>query len=430
MSRRTLVSLTAACAAVTVLATGCGGSDGDDTPAGSGGDQLATSIPAAPGELDPGKYATAPQPAFDVAGSDSKGRIVEGQRMAEFVTLPYEVDPALTEGRGLGGVLKNADASANILGEDLVKVSVNNGMVMGFTTSRNEPGNSTGNKRFLHAVFRFPDAAAAKKAADEYAKADLLPPTGFDGKPIENPPTATATTIDVAPNTRVVTAAGPGPEDKITTNAFTAHGDFVFYDWTEVAVADKDWQAKAIAKAVSLQGPLIDKFPATPVADMPNLPMDVDHVLIYTVPPLHGDRMTNDLAVYGSRGAAHGANNPEQNVKDFAETGTTLQAVDATNVYRSDTEAGANKLLTLFAGEFLTPPSDPLEEPWTEITGPAGVPNAKCMTKQDADGAGHAYSYCLVQRGNYLGETSGMDEKDVLQRITAQYMVLDGADTQ
>ncbi|MCX5046657.1 hypothetical protein OG921_26130 [Aldersonia sp. NBC_00410] len=428
MSRRTIVSLAAAGAAVAVLVTGCG-KDSADTAAASGGDQLATTIPAPEGEPDPGKYATAPQPAFDVAGSDEKGRIIEGQRMAEFVTLPYEVDPILSEGGGMGNVIKNADSSGSTLStEALVKVSVDNGMVMGFKTARSEPGNATEVKRFMHAVFRFPDAAAAKKAADEYARTTLLPPT-LNGKPIENPPTAAATTIDVLPNTQVVVSSGPGPDDKVTTYAYTAHGDFVFYDTTESAAADKDWQAKAIAKSVSLQGPLIDKFPATPVADMPNLPIDVDHVLIYTVPPLDGNRTTNDLAVYAGRGAAHTADNPEQNVKDFEETGTTLQAVDGTQVYRSDSEQGANELFSRFITETLAPPSDPLEEPWTEIAGPAGVPNAKCVEQKSSYPGSDPYVYCLVQRGNYVGEASGAGETDTLQKITAQYLVLDGAGT-
>jgi hypothetical protein len=419
---RPLATLAVVTTAAGLLLTGCG-SDADDTTVGdaAGGDTTSVAIPAAPGTPDPGKYRTSPQPAFGNAGSESMGRIVEGQRMAEFVTLPGEIDPQLTVLAGLSTyVIKNATATKNLLGEKQVAVAEQHNMVVGFSTSRHTPGNLTQNKSIVHAVLRFPDADAAKQAAQEISQAGLEPTV--DGKPIswgvKRP-----TNIDILPNTFVAISAEPNKDGRVVTEAVTAHGDYVLYDWVEAPEADKDWQATVIAKSLSLQGPAIDKFPATPVADLPNLPIDIDGVLVNTVPPVDGKRRTNQLAVYGPHGAAHFQSEGLQNLQDFTETGTTRIATDATTVYRVEAAKGATELFTRWVEEYTGTPSDPTDVPWTKIAGPAGVPDVQCLSNSTTTGT--AIYYCLVQKGNYVGETGGTEEADVKQRITAQYMILD-----
>lgn len=422
---RTFTStLVAAGLAAGLLLTGCS-SDSDDTTVGDadGGASASVGIAAAPGQPDPGKYRTTPRPAFGEAGDDNMGRIVEGQRMAEFVTLPGEIDPELTVLAGMSTyVIKNASASANVLGEQETKIAEKYNMVNGFTTSRYTPGNQTQNKSIVHAVLRFPDAESAQQAAKEMPVAGLNPT--YNGEAL--PTLAKRTTaIDILPNTMVTVRITPDEDGKVSTEGFTAHGDYVIYDWAESLQSEQNWQATTIAKALSLQGPLIDKFPATPVADLPKLPIDIDSVLVYAVPPADGRRTTNEQAVWGPHGAAHFQTNGLQNLQDFTDTGTTRIASDASTVYLVDDAKGAVELFNRFMTQFTGPQIDPTDDPWTKIDGPAGVADAQCLTSTTISGT-QVY-YCAVQRGNYIGETGGTDEADIKQRITAQSMILDAA---
>jgi hypothetical protein len=76
-----------------VALTGCAGSAGQRSAATSDA-ASAGSIDIA--QLDVGNYPTKPHAPLSVAGTPQSGAVIEGQRMANFTTGPWEVNSALT----------------------------------------------------------------------------------------------------------------------------------------------------------------------------------------------------------------------------------------------------------------------------------------------------------------------------------------------
>lgn len=91
-------------AAAAIAMTGCSSAavEGTADPATTiaTAERAPVMIPAAPGELDPGfGFTTTPSDYPKTAGDPEIGGVVESQRMAEFLVMPAEVDPALSEGK-------------------------------------------------------------------------------------------------------------------------------------------------------------------------------------------------------------------------------------------------------------------------------------------------------------------------------------------
>ncbi|MCJ0907110.1 hypothetical protein [Rhodococcus sp. ARC_M6] len=406
MRATTFAPIAAAVAAI-LLVTGCSStSDGQPNAEGeSGGSATVAAQDAAPGEMDPGTFRTTPQPAFGKVTSVNSGRYVEGQRMAEFVVLPSELDPLLVGSVPMSTyVIKSGKALSILLTGKSPDIAEREGMLTGFSTSRKYE-DKVADKSIVHAVLRFPDAASAKRAAVDMSADDALPGEYSDG--------GVPTPIDILPDT--LTTTREASDGSFSSNSFTPHGQYIIYTWASAPIAEKAWTAQVTAKALAQQAPMIDKFPATPADKFAELPMDIDNVLVLTVPEEDGNKTTSSSAVYGPRGAAHFSSNPTLTIEFMSESKTTLNAVAGTGVYRSETEQGASTLFDLFS-------SDITNQGFTKSANPPGIPNTACFTKDTPRGT---YNYCIVHQGRYLGEISVLDdEKKVHQMTTAQYQIL------
>ena len=399
-----LAPIAAAAIAAALVLTGCGGGTTTGQAVKSGGDTETVD----PASLDTGTFPTTPRPPFTTVGDEFLGRSVEGQRMAEFVVLPPEVDPTLTESASMSTyVIKDGKSLGILLPGPTPQVAADNGMLVGFSTARSTPGKAN-DSSLVHAVLRFPDAAAATKAANAMHQSVL----GYDfgnGLPAVGK-------VNALPEALASTSESGGV---FSANAFTPHNEYVIYTWASAPAAQKNWTADVIAKAYELQAPMIEKFPATDPANYANLEIDVDGVLRYTL-PTEGSQSTSSLAVYGSRGAAHSSTNALANLENFTRTGTTHQAVDATNVYLSDTEEGSQQLRDAFLAEMKT------ENDMAEDAAPPNVPGAACLSAKTYSGTEY---YCLVQFGKRLGELGGLDNLPELhQMAAAQYLILQAAE--
>jgi hypothetical protein len=402
-----IAPIAAAATAAVLLLAGCSddSTDGSAEPAAkSGGDTEQVD----PASLDTGAFPTAPRPEFTSVGDAFLGRSVEGQRMAEFVVLPPELDPQLTEGAPMSTyVIKDGNSLGIILPDPTEKVAADNGMLVGFSTSRSTEGRGPEEKSLVHAVLRFPDAAAAKKAATEMHQSVLAYDSGT-GLPQPG-------TINNFPDILATKSEANGA---FSTNGFTPHNEYVIYTWAKAPAAEKDWAAKILAKASTDQGAMIDKFPATAPDQYKNLKVDVDNVLRATI-PTEGKQTTSSGAVYGPRGAAHFSTDALDTLDTFKETGTTRQAQDATNVYLSENEQGANDLMSAFGQEVATVGG------MTPAAAPANVPNSACWSKQTSQGV---ENYCLVQKGTHLAEIYELDaEQKAHQMAAAQYLIFTAA---
>ena len=296
MRAKTFAPLAATVAAI-VLVTGCSRTSEGQANAESESGRSATVAAqgAAPGEMDPGTYRTTPQADFGTVTSVNSGRYVEGQRMAEFVVLPTELDPLLTGPVGMSTyVIKSGTALSVLLTGKSPDIAEREGMLTGFSTSRSYEDKKA-DKSIVHAVLRFPDAESAQRAAADMSADDALPSEYLPG--------GVPTSIDILPDT--LTTTRESSDGTFSSNSFTPHGQYIIYTWASAPIAEKDWTAQITAKALEQQGPMIDKFPATAADKFAELPMDIDNVLVLTIPEDDGNRTTSSDAVYGPRGSAH-----------------------------------------------------------------------------------------------------------------------------
>ncbi|MBU4616210.1 hypothetical protein IM877_15955 [Rhodococcus sp. GG48] len=89
-----IAPIPAAAAATAVLLAGCGtGSADEPAPEQAAGDVAVVDAST----LDTGGFRTTPQAQFTTIGDDFRGSSTEGQRMAEYVVNPIEIDPQLTD---------------------------------------------------------------------------------------------------------------------------------------------------------------------------------------------------------------------------------------------------------------------------------------------------------------------------------------------
>lgn len=400
-----------------VLLAGCSSTDAEPT-AKSGGDAATAAVDLA--ALDTGSYPTSPAPEYSRATPDKMVE-VEGQRLAEFTVVPFEIDPELVVGKMPTMVMRSGKNLGVVISNGVGEIAANHNMLYGHvsTATINTPKITDPSRTVVHAVMRFGTPEAAAAAAREM-HTEIT--TVDEGGGIQKPET-----IDILPNTLVSTletdfAAGP----EVSVNALTPHGDYLIYTWAKAPAAQKDWTAQAVAKALSLQGPLIDKFPATPTKEQnggkaPELPMvDQDKILIYAIPEEDAQaQLGDDLAVYGPRGMSHRSTNPPVTYRVLSETGSEHNAVAKTTVYRAKDNAGAQRIVEEFINDLTS-------QGFTPAPSPQGLPNAACVTNDTTNGTA---DYCMVVKGRYVGEANGLDnKKDVDQQISAQYLILEKAD--
>ena len=399
-----LIPLAAALMAGLLLA-GC---SAEAEPTGASGGDAPTTANVDKAALDTGDYPTTPAPPYGYADPASAGSI-EGQRLSEFTTLPYEIDADLTDVKMPTGPLKDGGAVSMLISGNASQVTLDNGMMTGFSTVASTPGRDN-SRSVLHAVLRFGDNAAATAAAEGIYQGLLTEDSGM-GLPVpEN--------IDVLPNTKVTVHDIPDLK-KVDVNALTVHGDYIIYTWASAPTDQKDWTAKSVAKALQLQEPLLDKFPATPKDKTKELKIDQNDLLIYAVPNKEGDaRQTSQMAVYGPRGMAHRSTNPQLTYEVLTGAGVEHAASYNTSVYRAASADDAITVLDAFVDDLTA-------AGFAAAPAPAGLPDAKCLAKDTTSGE---ENYCYVVNGRYMGEAGGLDKKDVDQQIAAQYLILEQAD--
>ncbi len=169
--------------------------------------------------------------------------------------------------------------------------------------------------------------------------------------------------IDVLPNTKVTVHDIPDLK-KVDVNALTVHGDYIIYTWASAPTDQKDWTAKSVAKALQLQEPLLDKFPATPKDKTKELKIDQNDLLIYAVPNKEGDaRQTSQMAVYGPRGMAHRSTNPQLTYEVLTGAGVEHAASYNTSVYRAASADDAITVLDAFVDDLTAAASPPHRRP-------------------------------------------------------------------
>lgn len=378
----------------------------------------ASPVPSAdPALLDTGDFPTEPAAPYGLATTENI-LDVEGQRLAEFMVLPFEVDPGLTRVKMPTQVIRSYKNLTGVLGQGAVDAPANRDMLYGYVTTASTPTATSKDeeKALVQMVLRYTNAAQATAGAQQMHDALVNEPDpALKDTPVK---------VDGLPDT--LASIGTTVDDEATINAFTARGDYVIDTWASAPAADKTWTTTAVTTALDLQEPLVDKFPATPTKEqnggksaMPR--MDQNQVLIYAIPEEDPDAQGgSDMAVYGPRGMALRSTNPPLTYKVLTDAGADHNASYKTTVYRAATPDDAQNIVDSFAADLIN------SDGFTPAPAPPGLPNATCTTKDTENGT---QDYCMVANGRYVGEASALDNKtEVDQLISAQYLILEQAD--
>ncbi|MFT3715126.1 MAG: hypothetical protein QM774_04015 [Gordonia sp. (in: high G+C Gram-positive bacteria)] len=405
-----------------VLLTGCTGGFGFGNKHKNASPSTAATASVDVSALDTGSYPTSPRPEFGKPDDDEIAN-VEGQRMAQFTLVPFEIDPDLTRVAMPNGVIGSQGATSAMFSKELREVPANAKIMTGFVATAATPQDqlrSGVDRSVNNAVLRYVTAEDATQAAQQMAQAGAA----GDG--------ASTVTLPGLPDTLAVQKV-TGDDSSLMT--FTPHDDYVLYQWYGTTKNEQDKQIPTLTKSIKAQADLIDKFPKTltkaeaaekGVTGSTRPEMDQNKILIYALPYSDQelkDGMANDSgasrAVYGPRGMAMRSTDPRGDYDLLTSVGAVNTAVDKSNVYRASTPEGAAKIVDSFVNDQKSSGASP-------IASPKGLSDAKCFKASGTMGS--TYFYCLVQNGRYVGEVSAESEKDVDQRTSAQYVILTKAD--
>lgn len=405
--RRAFVAMSGLVGAA-VLVAGCtSGSSSSDGPQSS-----AAASSSASQQLDTGTFATTARAPFGVAKADEIPPL-ESQRLAEFTTLPQEIDLRFSRPSYPLGALVNSESVNDLFGLSSSDTSVSGaavgaGLTSGYYGSAGDPS-STADKpsaSITHGVMRFTSPETATKAAQGMydalrttAKTKASDPTSY--QPLSDP---------TLPNSLALqspASAGGGKLKGVT--ALTVHRSYVIVDLF-VEPPTENNGVRALRRSLDLQIPLIDRFPATPLKGG-SVQQDQNKILIYALQNPNPRTALND-GVYGPRGYAFTRNNQVQSMQQFEAAGAEHTAVAGTTVFRASTQSAANTLFNqLLAADGSAP-----------VASPPGLSSAKCLGDGDAN-------TCYVQVGRYIGQSqTNPDLKTSQQQISAQYKILQVAD--
>ncbi|MEV0033867.1 hypothetical protein [Nocardia sp. NPDC050793] len=327
-----------------------------------------------------------------------QGMLAEGTRMADVLALPTDIDPDVTV-YGRAGVLTSATLLVMAGHNDAIKAAADdNGLLTGAITHRTN-GDRERRKDLTHGVMRFPDAAAASKAAEDLADGAV----NYRG--LLESQSRTAAPLPGAPETQFSHKEERG---RVESMAFTAVREYVIYTW--VRAGSREELERITLRALELQRPLLDEFRPTAAADYPELPYDPDGVFALAV----GDGDAQQGA-YRQRGAMLFAPDQPRAATLFREVGLNAMANKGTTVYRADDAAGAQRLSAAL-GE--------MQRAYQPAQAPAGIPSATCLSKPE--GGANSW-FCLVTAGRYVGEIWAKTQDDAHRLLEQQHQALRSA---
>lgn len=357
--------------------------------------------------LQPGNYPTSPR--TPESPSEGLSKLVEAQRLAGYVIYPWEVDPGLTvqDMYGVMVMVSPNGLSKQITGASTLDIAATNGFINGFSTSRSTPQTAPGKHSNLNPmVLRFPDpakAAAAEAAFAAQNQSERTDSTGAHPVAIPGHPEAAAT------------AAILKKTGNPSVTAFSAHGAYVFYVFTQTDDTAES-AAALIGKTLDLQGSRIDQFVPTDPAQFPTMNPDPDGLIARSLP--FGESMLN-YGVYTAAGAMHflaGNDDPRGAVDTITAAGID-RWVDGghTSLYRAKDAVAASGFADYMAKE-MAADSDP------RPTVP-GFPGAKCFTAKKPQMFDENYN-CVATADRFVFTVTAKRATDAVQRVSAQYLML------
>ncbi|MBB5916584.1 hypothetical protein BJY24_005496 [Nocardia transvalensis] len=376
-----------------------------------------------PGSLDAGAYGVEPLDA-PADGNERYGRVLESTRMIEALIDPVEADPALTHFASPGHVipLPTPATAAVFLAEPVRPVLERNGMLAGAEVDGSDVeapahGPVIGSARLLTTiVLRFPDAAAAERAARDIDAVDTAVSPENVAVPIPGQPAAHAHWRPTVP----------------TLAATLATGDYVVSLLAGHTAPDLTALTTLADRAFAAQLPRLREFAATPADRLATLPLDPDGMIRRLVPDAPGrwsypavTITSKDVnagwnatvqghgVVYGPRASRLAGGDRE------TDHPVELRAVNGLNVmYRYADAATARRAFEASSGRYransgLRPASPP-----------GAVPDARCWESLQSDALRSTRFLCALVHGRYVAAILTRELKTGQQKMAAQYGLL------
>lgn len=354
--------------------------------------------------LDVGNYPTKPV-EFGVAGDDEAARYREGQRLGDFVALPFEADPSyVNRVAGTGGpvVLDRRDMQSLVVNDTFDQVAGD--LVAGWVHTWTTGGDPVGAQQLSIAVLMFPDPSTAASAAVGLEHDDFTFNTA--NRPVQLPkyPQSSA-------------HWWPG---HASLGSWTAHDRYVIFVKYEDRSGRADLPAMVLRteSLLDVQVPLIDRFEPTPPDRSDEIALDPDGLLALTLP-----KSPNMIAMFGppdafrGRGAIYALSGITS--LNFLETGrVTGIALGESVVIRSETPQGAEALYENFR------PAASESGASRAIESPEAIDGkVECFSREVAAHENPS-AFCVLRTGRYFAQVEGGQIQDLHQKTSAQYALL------
>ncbi|MBF6204558.1 hypothetical protein IU483_10535 [Streptomyces gardneri] len=390
---RTACALTFA-AVVAVAGAACGGSE-------AGPEQTTPPIDLA--QLDVGNYPTQPR-SLGTAKNPEQARMIEAERLANFVPLPSDIDPAFVsanpsiskiflEPKGALGRIMDVSRFAEAAPE----------FVAGFLSSAGSAPDNRGTD-LVNAILIFPDEQKAAAAAAALERVDFE--ANNRNTPVQIPkyPAAHA---HWQPQTQSI-------------GSWFATGKFVIYTWVFDYVkiflekVDLPQLLTLVEKSLDTVVPAIGRFTPTPVDQLMTLPIDMDRMLDRTLPRPREDSWVDPPGAYTGHGALHFTTDSAEDRRMIEAAGTDRYATDGTDLFRTRDAAAAIQLREERGG---------LSKKFRAAESPKGLPVARCK-EYIGNKTVVVRFYCSVAYDRYAAFAWSHQLLDAQQRISSQYALL------
>lgn len=390
---RTACALTFA-AVVAVAGAACGGSE-------AGPEQTTPPIDLA--QLDVGNYPTQPR-SLGTAKNPEQARMIEAERLANFVPLPSDIDPAFVsanpsiskiflEPKGALGRIMDVSRFAEAAPE----------FVAGFLSSAGSAPDNRGTD-LVNAILIFPDEQKAAAAAAALERVDFE--ANNRNTPVQIPkyPAAHA---HWQPQTQSI-------------GSWFATGKFVIYTWVFDYVkiflekVDLPQLLTLVEKSLDTVVPAIGRFTPTPVDQLMTLPIDMDRMLDRTLPRPREDSWIDPPGAYTGHGALHFTTDSAEDRRMIEAAGTDRYATDGTDLFRTRDAAAAIQLREERGG---------LSKKFRAAESPKGLPVARCK-EYIGNKTVVVRFYCSVAYDRYAAFAWSHQLLDAQQRISSQYALL------
>ncbi|WP_405179684.1 hypothetical protein OG225_39000 [Nocardia sp. NBC_01377] len=360
--------------------------------------------------LDVGNYEVKPRTVGN-AKNQRQARAREAQRLADFVALPYEADPAYVEDAWFvrTHIVLNRKTLGNLVINDTFD-DVAKDLVAGWVNAWSTGGAEDAPRRTMNiAVLMFPDANTANSVGPMLENDDFT--YNRDNEPVS---------ITKHPNTKAHWRPGVS-----SIGSWTVVDRYVIFIKVvdDTSAPDLPALITHVERMLDVQIPLLGEFRPTPGADLARIPLDPPGMVGRTLPSsLESPVRPEPDGYYTGRGAVSlfltgGADTLSLLKKNEVDLVSFGDAV----VFRSRTVRGAEALWQEWRSSTRREPDQ------TIVASPAGLTDRVDCFAQHTGSDPNKYlidNLCMMHIDRYVVQARGKQLPDLHQKISAQYTLL------